>query len=640
MANFLTKAERGFEIAEVDYTGMAVPLEAIQSYFDTSPVNVWQTQPSVRKVVDFIASNIAAIPLHLYDRTEEGRVRVRDGQLADVLRHPSVAREETAYLFWKRVLIDWLIYDRAAVYVDMEHSRLRRVPPASWSQSIDAVYGTIKHIKVRNAKGEFTKRDVNEFLILSGYSIPGAAGMSPMETLRDILAETSEALSFRSMMWKRQATHTGVVERSGPWKSAEARKNFLEGLRAFDAKSERSGGTMLLDEGMAWKDRKPSFTPSDLNDIEARKLTDVEVASLFHIAPEMLGIRSGNYSNMEAFRQSLYRDNLGPYIDGWEQACAPLVEAFGEPGQYIEAFLDAKLRGSFEEQAKTFQTSVGAPVMTRNEARRKMNLPDVDEGNLLVTPLNVLVGGQASPTDAGAQNERGSAPSFELKDDMPELSVKSWDFTPGWDAKATEILEAFFKRQRASVSSILGAKSAEWWDQERWDRELGDSLYKLAATFSDEVGREQAKALGFSADDYVPERTFAYLRKFSNSRATIINQKTMETVEAALVEDQPVGEALDGKAKVRAITAGGAFVASVSGWTSEEVARQTMAGQGFKTWIVTSGNPRASHASMNGETVPVGHAFSNGLQWPGDPSMGPSEAAGCMCGVQITHNPK
>lgn len=38
--------------------------------------------------------------------------------------------------------------------------------------------------------------------------------------------------------------------------------------------------------------------------------------------------------------------------------------------------------------------------MTRNEARRMRNLPAVEGGDDLVTPLNVLIGGQANPQDA------------------------------------------------------------------------------------------------------------------------------------------------------------------------------------------------------------------------------------------------
>ena len=640
LATFLTAAERSPQVSDVDYMNMAVPLESVESYFKPAPVNVWLTQPSVRKVVDFIASNIASIPLHLYDRTDDGRERVRDSALSGLLRSPSAAREENAYLFWKRVLIDWLIYDRAAVFIDMENTKLRRIPPASWVQGIDSVYGTIKTIKVVNERGKYVTRNIDEFLILSGYSIPGVAGFSPMETLSAILEDSTDALKFRRMMWKRQATHTGVVEREEAWASLEARQNFVQGLRAFDAKSERSGGTMLLDEGMKWKDRKPSFTPADLEDIEARKLTDVEVASLFHIAPEMLGIRSGNYSNMEAFRQSLYRDNLGPYIDGWEQAVAPLVGIFGSEGQYIEAFLDSKLRGSFEEQAKTFQTSVGAPVMTRNEARAKMNLPNVDGGDDLVTPLNVLIGGQASPTDSGTQNER--AKPRLLKAPAP---LESWEYTPEIGQATSVVLAKTFERQSKVVLPVIEKATEtvegfpEWWDGLRWNKELAEDLYRIAVQYSPEIGRAQTEALGVDPSEYVPELTFAYLKQVSKSRAALINAKTLEALQLALAEGQPVADVFKEAIDVRSLVAGAAFAAFVAAWTAKEVGQQILGGEAWKQWHVTSGNPRDSHAAMDGEVVPFGARFSNGQAWPGDSSAGVDETAGCMCGVSIGRGP-
>ena len=73
---------------------------------------------------------------------------------------------------------------------------------------------------------------------------------------------------------------------------------------------------------------------------------------------------------------------------------------------YVEFNIAEKLQGSFEEQASAMQTATGGPWMTRSEARARMNLPHIEEADGLVVPLNVLVGGQASPTDSGSQNAK------------------------------------------------------------------------------------------------------------------------------------------------------------------------------------------------------------------------------------------
>ena len=68
-----------------------------------------------------------------------------------------------------------------------------------------------------------------------------------------------------------------------------------------------------------------------------------------------------------------------------------------------------------------------------------------------------------------------------------------------------------------------------------------------------------------------------------------------------------------------------------------EAARQCAPSTSTKTWVVTSSNPRPSHARMSGETVPIDSRFSNGADWPGDSSaLGAADVANCKCEVVIT----
>ena len=55
-----------------------------------------------------------------------------------------------------------------------------------------------------------------------------------------------------------------------------------------------------------------------------------------------------------------------------------------------------------------------------------------------------------------------------------------------------------------------------------------------------------------------------------------------------------------------------------------------------KTWHTTSGNPRATHAALDGTTIPFAEAFDNGLKAPGDGSTGNiEELANCACVLTI-----
>ncbi|MDY0144045.1 MAG: phage minor head protein, partial [Bacteroidales bacterium] len=51
-----------------------------------------------------------------------------------------------------------------------------------------------------------------------------------------------------------------------------------------------------------------------------------------------------------------------------------------------------------------------------------------------------------------------------------------------------------------------------------------------------------------------------------------------------------------------------------------------------KEWLATpDGRTRDSHSDMNGEVVLVDKDFSNGLEFPGDPSGAPEEIINCRC---------
>lgn len=636
----------------LDVVDPGVPLVDYDATDVTSVQAVWKTQPAVRKVTSFIASNIASIPLHVYKRVDDtDRQRITEGPLSDLLSDPTPRMG--AYRFWERAILDMLLYDRCALMVvpaGNEPAQLVRIPPRRFKFVSDGL-DRVTAIRVSNGKGETEDLDPERFLFDVGYSQSNGKGLSPITTLSALLKEASEAVAYRRAIMERAAQHSAWVSREAAWPDRNARNNFLESLRAFKRDGGRSGGTVLLDEGMEWHDRE--FKPTDISDLESRTLTNIEVAGAYHIAPELLGDRPGTYSNMAAHRQALYRDALGPYIAAWEQMVAPLVDML-QPNQklYIEPFVDAKLRGSFEERASIMQTATGAPWMTRNEARAKDNLPAVPDGDELIVPLNVLVGGQASPTDSGTQNEEptsepdhGEEPSdldsAKPKADPQTRQIKARSLEGNWVKKAEELLSKHYDRQKRAILPALGAKAPQWWDRDRWNRELADDLYALASTCVDQMGADACRQLGFDpSEDWDRDRTLNYLKAVTKARAKWVNDATYRQIKAALGHDPeessptPVADVFESAKSQRAAAGAAAFVAAMSSFSAAEAAKQAAPGHTTKTWV-TGRNPRPTHLAMNGETVPTGSLFSNGLTWPGDPSRGPDECAGCNCSINI-----
>lgn len=377
---------------------------------------IWGAQPSVRKVVDFIARNLAGIPLKLYERVSDtDRRRVTDHDVARLLAQPG--RGTTAYRLWHSLIVDFLLEDRWCARIlpsaDTESGwELLRIP-ATKMRLIPDDWDRVVGVAVQGPGG-WTPQPLDGYLFDHGYASHGQVnGTSPMVTLRQILDESSEAVEYRRSVWKNGARVPVVIERpaEAPDWSPSAKSRFIESFSRFIGRAGQAGGTPLLEDGMRLAVVN-AFSPRDTLDIEGRQLTDAEVASAYHIAPELVGARQGTYSNIDAFRQMLYVTALGPHVTAWEQVLNLLLLPHVAPGErqlYIEADVASKLRGSFTEQATLLQTAVGAPYMLRSEARALSNLPHVEGTDDLVTPLNVLVGGLASPRDT-APKQGGPGP--------------------------------------------------------------------------------------------------------------------------------------------------------------------------------------------------------------------------------------
>lgn len=607
--------------------------------------SIYRQQPSVRTVVDFLGRNIAQLALHTFRRLDDAdRERVTDHPFAKMMREPNPYT--TGYRLMFSLIADRGIYDRALWVKAFQNGRsmLVRIPPRLWTIKDDDNWLAPTSFQIKGNRGK-TTLSAEQVVYFRGYNPEDERyGLSPIESLRRILSEEYAAGQMREQVLRNGARVSGYIERpaqNGDW-SDVARRRFREGWRSQYAghSATEAGGTPILEDGMKFV--AASHSAADLQYIESRKLSREEAAAAYFIPPPMVGILDhATFGNIEEQHKMLYQDTLGPILQEVQQEIAlQVLRDFDDADDlYNEFNMMEKLRGSFEEQAAQMQTSVGAPFLTRNEARARVNLPRIEGADDLVVPLNVLIGGQASPTDSGPD---GTASRALRGKSLRGIEAKARPEKPHVQ-KAQEVLSGFFSRQAQVVRSVLGAKAdAEWWNSDRWNAELADALYAVSATLSEAIGRKQLEKLGIEPDDYDLDRTLAYLKVVARSNAESINSATQLQLETALADaEDPLGAAahvFDVAQSARADQGGLTLATALAGFASVEAVEQVRGSrEATKTWVVTSGNPRTSHAAIAGETVPLDSTFSNGARWPGDSSaLDVEEIAGCSCDVDIT----
>ena len=613
-----------------------------------SATKLYETQPALRSVISFLADNVAGLPLKCYVRKPDGgRERDRDSSLAKLLKNPN--EWSTCHELIRATVSEYLLHDDSlwlTIPANTPSGWTVAVIPHDWLSPKTRDGLEVDYIKVRTPYNGDTVLKPEDYIRFVGWSPYGSASSSSrIGALKQILSEQISAWNFRNSVWKNQGRVQQWISRPAdtPWADG-ARDRFAKSWKNKFAGDDgtNTGGTPLLEDGM--RIETTTFNAREAQFAEATKLSREDVCAVYHVNPGLIyHTDAQTYASVKDNARALYSDTLAPILDMIEERInAFLVPRLGlDETHYCEFDLDAKLQGSFEERAGIMQSSVGAPWMTRNEARAMLNLPAIDGGDELVTPLNVLTGGQASPNDVEGVESAYNAAAPLVKSSGVRYKAAPEEYDAKEIAKA---LRKFFKRQSVSLSNTLkkSGNYADWWDADRWENELADDLTPIFQRQASRIGAQMVSRLRLGGE-FDAERIENYIKAMARGKAQAINNVTYRQLKAALdgdIDDDAMGSTVEGvfeKAEEqRADTSGRSFATALAGFAILEAVNQRASNrEAMKTWIVTSSNPRAEHAAMNGETVPYDDEFSNGARFPGDQNLTPEESCNCQCQVEI-----
>ncbi|NPD33096.1 phage portal protein [Eggerthellaceae bacterium zg-997] len=643
----------GLARRQVSYAVVLSGMHAALS--DLTVSRFYDEQPALRAVVSFIADNVAQLPMKVFKREgDTSRPRVTEGVAAGIVAMPN--RASTAHELMRDSVSDLLLYGEAIWCVEADACTpsgwaVTRIPQSWVSQRYTSTGFEVESYQVTNpSNGLSVRMGASSVIRFAGYSPTGdLSPASPVAALKGVLAEQMAAYAYRNNVWRNGGMVSATLERPAstqPW-TDEQRSRFAAAWKSrFSAGGIDSGGTPILEDGMRLVQH--TFNAREAEWSEATKLSRQDVAAVYHVNPQMVWHTDGaTYASAKDNARALYTDVLAPILDLFEERInaflLPMVGA--DRLHYVEFDLDAKLRGSFEERAAVIQSSVGAPWLLRNEARAQMNLPALDGGDELIVPLNVVEGGLASPRDTGGKSAVGAKSA-----DPPEILIKARGGDAESDAMA-EAIAAFARRQRPRVLAEV-AKGGDWWDAERWDRELADDLAPLFRSVADAHGAAAASQIG---GEWSPALTSNYVLAMARGKAHAFNEGTRSDVARALSRrpaksadgpddgDEAMGGTPEGCFDMaegsRAERAAVSFATAVAGWAVIEAAHQsreaTRERRVMKVWRTGGRNPRRTHLSMNGERVGIDERFSNGSRFPGDPEVDASEGAYCRCSIDV-----
>ena len=281
-------------------------------------------------------------------------------------------------------------------------------------------------------------------------------GQPPLNTaIRDI-ATDNEATDFKKVMLQNRGASPATIISTATKMTPEMRDKFVsDWQRKF---SGNNRGRPVLVEMGAMDIKTLSMSMRDLAIADLTDISETRICMVLGVPPIIIGsnvgLRNATYSNAEAFGKYFYQNTIIPLQN--------MVDDALDSDLIIEN--DPMVRGGFDN-SKVFALSGVRQVefdnadkaynsgwMTQNEARRKVGLEDVGEGDIFKAP--------SSPIQP--ELVKSTKPQMEHKLSAGSEGVGLLDEAVGRRANAEKHLDTLekwatkeFKRQSKDVTKLF-----------------------------------------------------------------------------------------------------------------------------------------------------------------------------------------
>ena len=173
-----------------------------------------------------------------------------------------------------------------------------------------------------------------------------------------------------------------------------------------ESDSSKPGQGMLLDQGM-------KYTPVgmlSLQDADCAKLkeqTMKRICGLFGVPPSMIGVQGEKFNNTQTMLDEFYKSTMFPLITNLEQKLKSSLLR-GYPNLAIQFDTKDFLKGAPLDQMNFAVAGAGASILTTNEAREYLGLPNInggDEVKQAAQPVDPIAGTSPQDTGGGGGNQ-------------------------------------------------------------------------------------------------------------------------------------------------------------------------------------------------------------------------------------------
>lgn len=218
-------------------------------------------------------------------------------------------------------------------------------------------------------------------------------GLSPVQVAALAINKLNEGDKWNSALLQNAAVPSGALissQRLGDEQFNRLKSQFQENYQgAVNARKP-----LLLEDGLDWKEL--SVSPKDMDWIEGHKLSALQIAQIYNMPAELIGIVAATHQNRKEARKALYSEVVLPALHRLRDAFNNwLVPRYGENLE-LEINSD-KIDAMSEDRDALWDRVTKSDFLTVNEKREIIGYEALAGGDVIMLPSTLSPLGSATP---------------------------------------------------------------------------------------------------------------------------------------------------------------------------------------------------------------------------------------------------
>jgi len=362
--------------------------------------------PAVWAAINFISGTIAGLPLHVYDKTNAGKKRVKASKTSPAVSMlHDTANEGLASFQWRfDMMVAVLTEGRAVTYIerDARGQAINLFPLRDFTVRRDAD-GRKQYVSTDGPqKRIYDQADILDvtFMLKADH----LTHRSPLRTCAVAIGKAVNANEYGSKLFKNGGLPAFALQ--GPFGSEKSAARAGENIAEATKEAARKGGNVLAIP--LGHELKPLGTdPEKMQLVQTQEFAVVEIARIYSLPPTFLqDLSRATFSNSEQQDLHLVKHTMKRWVEQIEAEMN--LKLFPRGSSRIAEFnLDGLLRGDYMTRMTGNSTAIQTGQLTPNEARDQDNRLPLAGGDRLfiqgaTVPLETQTG--EAPATGGADD--------------------------------------------------------------------------------------------------------------------------------------------------------------------------------------------------------------------------------------------